>query len=233
MFAYIPARGGSKRIPHKNIKQLGDKPIIAHVINALKKLDFIDAIYVSTDDPEIKEVAELYGAECHDLRSDELANDISGFIDLIHKDVPRYSKLNGGDDEVLFVLATAALVPASVYQDAYKVYREHQPQILMSCEAYGTSPFWAMVEKSDGFWEPIFPNKVLTNSQDLPKTLVDAGLFYFFQLSSLMKYESVKIVDKLMPYLVEDAYLGDIDTPKDWQELELQYKQLVEQGIVL
>lgn len=223
MFAYVPARGGSKRIPRKNVKPLGDRPIIAHVVEALKGLDFIDAVYVSTDDAEIADVAQAAGAETLGLRAPELADDISGFIDLIRRDMPRFCEASG-TTEVLFSLATAALVPPRVYREAHAVWKAEKPDIVMSCEkAY---PWWAMVQKDDGFWTPLYPDKVLINSQDLPPALVDAGLFYLFDQAVVSGFDSVKLVDRLRAFEVDDAYIGDIDTADDWALLEYKHSKL-------
>lgn len=223
MFAYIPARGGSRRIPLKNIRLLGGRPVIVHVIETLRSLDFITAVHVSTDDPHIAEVAEQAGGTCLGLRPADLSNDKAGFAELIHHDIARFAEHNR-DREVLFALATAALVPATVYADAFRQYTASRPDILMSCEP--AHPFWAMVQKPDGFWWPLFPDRVLTNSQDLPKSLVDAGLFYMFHLDTMQRFTSVKLADRLQPYEVSARYTVDVDTPEDWDMLEYKFHKL-------
>lgn len=230
MFAYIPARGGSQRVPNKNIKLLDGKPVLAHVIDTIRQLDFLKQVYVSTDSPEIVRIAETSGATCLDLRRANLADHRAGFIDLIREDLPRFSAATEGDREVLFVLATAALVPPHVLTDAYTVYEREAPEILMSCERYPVSPYWAMVKKPDGFWQALFPDKVLVNSQDLPETLVDAGLFYFFSLDTMSAYSSVKLVDRLMAYEVDRRYAVDVDTSEDWRELERKFQEITSEG---
>lgn len=226
MFAYVPARGGSKRIPRKNVRALAGVPIIGHVINTLSQLDFIDRVYVSTEDAEIAAIAATFGAECLELRQRKLAEDAPGFIDLIRQDVPRFSAASAGDEEVLFVLATAALLPSSVFVDAHQTYLEGKPDVLMSCESFHMSPFWAMTEKDDGFWQPIFPESVLVPSADLPPTVIDAGLFYFFSLSALETSESLKLVDRLQAYVVPVDLACDVDTEADWHRLEEKFSRL-------
>ena len=93
MFAYIPARSGSKRIKNKNIKIINGKPIISYVIKNLRKLNFINEVYVSTDSLKIQKIAKKYGAKCNFLRSKKLSDDKSGFIHLINHDLPKYIKL--------------------------------------------------------------------------------------------------------------------------------------------
>jgi pseudaminic acid cytidylyltransferase len=224
MFAYIPARGGSKRIPRKNIRPLNGKPVIARVVESLRPLDFLSAIYVSTDDPEIAAVAQASGAKYIGPRAPELSNDKAGFMDLIRDDLPHFMKAEGGDEEVLFVLPTAALVPTDIYRQAYDEWKKSEPEILMSCET--SFPWWAMVQKPDGFWSPIFPEKVTTNSQDLPPSLIDAGLFYYFRQPVIKKFATVKSADRVMPFMVPDDYIGDIDDPQDWEALESRLARL-------
>ncbi len=235
MIAYIPARGGSKRIHRKNIKKLDGKPIIAHVIENTRKLDFISKVCVSTDDIEIKDIAESFGAETLALRSLELSDDSSGFIDLIHKDIPRFSELNNHDKEILFVSATAALVTPFIFREAYSIYMKERPEVLMGCIEMPVTAFFAMVQKKDGYWKPLFPEKVFSNTQDLPKTLVDSGLFHFFNLGTMKNYKSLKLVDRLYAYQIDYWHTVDVDTPEDWSILEEKYVRLknkVFQGVL-
>jgi N-acylneuraminate cytidylyltransferase len=226
MFVYIPARGGSQRLPRKNIRRLGGKPVLAHVIDNLKALPFVSRIHVSTDDPEIAVIAEERGAQCLGLRDSRLADSQSGFTDLIRDDIPRYIAANGGDAEVLFVLATAALVPPEIYRDAHEVYRAERPEILMSCETYSEPPWWALQQKPDGFWYPMFPDKVSVNSQDLPPAITDSGLFYFFDQEVMRRYDCHKLADRLKAYVVPHRYRCDINDEEDWERLEWKFGRL-------
>lgn len=223
MIVYIPARGGSKRIPRKNIKLLDGKPIIGHVIENALRLEFVSNIYVSTDNLEIKKIAESFGAETLALRSTELSDDQSAFIDLVHKDIPRYSEKNNWDKEILFVGATAALIPPSVFQKAHFIYMQERPEVLMACIEFPVSAFFAMAQKEDGYWKALFPDKVFFNTQDLPKTVVDSGLFYFFNLDTMKNYKSLKLVNRLYAYQLDYSYAVDVDTPEDWRILEDKY----------
>lgn len=187
-------------------------------------LRFVDRVHVSTDDPEIAAIAAAHGADCLELRAPELATSAPGFIDLIHHDIPRYSDANGGDQEVLFVLATAALVTAQLFTDAHRQYRDREPELLMSCERYAVSPYWALQVGPEGYLSALFPKMTLVNSQDLPQTLADAGLFYFFNAETMVQYDSVKLVNKLLPYRVPDECTCDVDTEEDWRVLERKFE---------
>ena len=215
MIAYIPARGGSKRIPRKNIKLLDGKPIIAHVIETVKTLDFIRKVCVSTDDKEIQGLARKYGAETGELRASELAGDFVDCRTLILKDAPRFT---GNTKDLLMILPTAALVQKKHYYDAFGVYQEKSPQTLMSTIEYPISPLWAMVQDSNGFCKAVNPGFIKMRSQDLPRTCVDAGLFYMMKLEEIRNNENF-IADKLLAYNVPPDIAVDVDTPSDWETI--------------
>ena len=217
----IPARGGSKRIPRKNIKLLGGKPIIAHVIETAKSLDFIKKVCVSTDDLEIQNISTEYGAETGDLRASEFAGDFVHFGTLILKDVPRFTE---NVKDLLMILPTAALVQQGHYYDAFSIYQEKSPQALMSTLEYAVSPLWAMVQDKNGFCKAVHPEFIKMRSQDLPKTCVDAGLFYMMKLEQIKSIENF-IADKLLSYNVPPDIAVDVDTPADWEQLEIFYQK--------
>ena len=221
MFAYIPARSGSKRIKNKNIKDLFGKPIIYYVIENLKKLNFIDEIYVSTDSMKIQKKVIKYGAKCDFLRSKNLSNDKAGFPDLIKNDLPKYIELQKNDKEILFVLPTAAMVSKNIFNKAFNKYKKNKPELLMSCKQFQNTPYWAMFLKKNGYLNSIFPKKVLKNSQDLDKLYYDAGLFYFFNINNIKKYNDFKNTKKILPFFVNDETDGiDIDTYQDWERFK-------------
>ena len=224
MFAYIPARSGSKRIPNKNIFPLDGIPLLVHVIKNLQKIEFLSEIFVSTDCNEIKKIAEENNAKCLDLRSKEISDDRSGFIELIKFDLPRYIEYCGNDSEVLFTLATAALITPKIFTEAYKVYKKENPDILMTCEEYSEPIWWAMKENKEGYLKPIYPEMVQKNSQDFEKIYTDSGLFYYFNQKNLSKCRSHKIVNKLKRFEVPFRYRCDVNNFEDLEVLKLKYK---------
>jgi CMP-N-acetylneuraminic acid synthetase len=216
-------------VPRKNIKLLGGKPVLVHVIETLKGLGFLTNVHVSTDDPEITGIADSCGAECLGLRAKEISDDDSTFIDLIHKDINRFSTVNDDDREVLFVLPTAALVPEEIYCKGWETYVEKRPEVLMSVETFpGVSPIWALEQKEDGYWRPLLPERVLESSNNPPSIVADAGLFYFFNLDVMKNYKSLMLVDPLMTFTVPDEFTCDVDTMEDWERLERKYRNISE-----
>ena len=221
MFAYIPARSGSKRIKNKNIKVINGRPIISYVIENIKKLKFIKEVYVSTDSRKIQKISKKFGANCEFLREKSLANDKAGFINLINKDLSKYIKLQNNDKEILFVLPTAAMVSKFVFKKAYKKFKKDKPNILMSCKKFNTSPYWSMSINKKGFLKTLFPNMVLKASQFLDPLYHDAGLFYFFNYEKIKKFNDLKNSKKILPFLLKDENDGiDIDTKKDWERFK-------------
>jgi len=120
-------------------------------------------------------------------------------------------------------LPTAALVQKFHYKEAFDIYKRHSPQVLMSSVAYPISPLWAMQQDSNGFWKPLHPEMIKKRSQDLPNTCTDAGLFYMMKWKEIQHYETL-MVDRLLVYNVPSEIAADVDTPSDWQRLELLYK---------
>ena len=222
MIAYIPARGGSKRVPRKNIRILDGQPVLARTIEHLIAAGRFREVYVSTDDAEIAQVAEEAGAKTLAPRREDLADDETGFIELIHKDLPRYTD-DVGDRLVCLALATAALVPPEVYAAAADRFGQDRPDVLMSSARYSVSPLWALQRKADGFWSPVLPEYCFTASKDLPETAADAGLFYIFDLDVAAGLDSLKVVDRLQLYPVQQRFAVDVDEPEDWEVLEQQY----------
>jgi CMP-N-acetylneuraminic acid synthetase len=220
MIAYIPARGGSKRIPRKNIKLLVGRPVLARVIEVLKSLEFVEKVCVSTDDLEIQKIAIQSGAETGELRAKELSDDYVDFITLIGKDVPRFAC---DSEDILFALPTAALIQKKHYCEAFEIYKKSSPQLLMAVVDYLISPLWAMQQGTDGFWKPLHPEAIRKRSQDLPRTCTDAGLFHFMKWKVVKKFKTL-MVDRLLAYHVSHDIAVDVDTLEDWVCLEKLYQ---------
>lgn len=229
ILAYIPARAGSKRIPRKNVRLLGGKPVVVRVIEAIKKSKLADKIVVSTDDARIKKIAESAGAEALALRSAKLSDDRTPFTELLKKDVPRYLKAFGMRPEnttVLFVLATAALTDAGTYQRAYKIFLRQKASVLVATRPFRNNPYRALVPDKAG-WKALHPKELLMRSQDLPKAQEDSGLFYFLDHKKAAKEKKHWFLMKgLCCYPAPDSAAVDVDTEADWLILEKKYRAL-------
>jgi len=231
VLAYIPARAGSKRIPRKNVRNLGGKPVLAHVIESIRRSGIADRVVVSTDDLGIKKIAESAGADVLALRSAKLSTDRVTLMELLKEDVPRHLdefRLLPSKTTVLFTLATAALVDAAIYRKAYEAYTSKKASVLVATTGFSHSPFRALVQTSERCWQPLFPKKLLTFSQELPKTQVDAGLFYFLDFARISRHKGhwFNVPKGLLCHPVPAEVAVDVDTEEDWRELERKYREL-------
>lgn len=219
MFAYIPARGGSKRIPRKNVRPLAGRPILLRVIDALKQVPGLTGIGVSSDDAEILRLAEAGGAKTLGPRDPALADDKTGFLELAQRDAPRYAR-EFGDDSILFVTATAGLVRPEHYAEAVALHRREPRGLVMAVTGYEQSPWLALSGDPAAGLKPSFPEMYLRPTKDLPSAYTDAGCFYAFRLAGL---DGVKSLLDLSPVLgaVLPREVGiDVDTEADWARLE-------------
>lgn len=219
MFAYIPARSGSKRIKGKNIKFLRGKPIIAWVIELIKESNLVDKIYVSTDSKEISDIAIKYGANIIRLRDPELSSDGVTFGDLMKYDIPYYSELCNSN-ECLFVLPTAAMIRQQTLKDAYKLYKNKDCEIVMSTKLINAH--WALEQKGK-YLKAMFPKYAVLNSQELPSTYIDAGLFYFLNVRLMKNYSDFNLSEKIIGFPISEKDGIDVNTIDEWNMLELKF----------
>jgi N-acylneuraminate cytidylyltransferase len=223
MFAYIPARGGSKRIPRKNIRLLDGQPILLRVIDMLAKVDSLSGICVSTDDPYIHDLVNNQGiAVTLDLRDKLLADDKTTFLELVEGDIPRYADYFH-DQDILFTLATSALVAPEQYSFACQLFQSGAYKLVMAVTKYEMSPFFALAESKEGTLFPVFPEKFLKHTTEIPTAYYDSGCFYIFNRQSAQGI--TKFLDMVPVKGVELPYhIGiDVDNEQDWSRLEQEY----------
>ena len=227
MFAYIPARGGSKRIPRKNLRPLGGKPLLIHVLDALAKVSCLTGIAVSSEDPEILALANRHpAATTLGARNPSLADDMTGFTELLRLDAPRFAS-KFGDEDVLFVTATAALVSAQSYEAAVRRFEENKMGFVMAVKAYETSPMLALLGDPEVKITPLFPDMYLKPTKDLPPAFVDAGCFYAVNLKSLAGVERLLDLKPVRGVVLPPEIGIDLDTEADWKKLEASYRNLL------
>tara|TARA_B100000900_G_C20488472_1_gene678509 strand:- start:32 stop:718 length:687 start_codon:yes stop_codon:yes gene_type:complete len=223
MFAYIPARIGSKRIPRKNIKILDGKPLIMHVIQNLSKLKSISGIAVSTDSNEIRNLClKNRNVECLELRNQDLADDKTGFMELVKYDLPRYCDFFQ-ENTFIFCLPTAILIKTIDFEKAIKDYNISKQGILISCVKYSISPYLA-IEKQDHKYTPLFPKHFSKDTASLPETFADAGCFYILNRKNINN--AVRFIDMqpIVPFIIDKNKGIDLDNLSDWEHLKTVYQ---------
>lgn len=224
--AVIPARGGSKRIPRKNIKEFCGKPMIAWSIEAARMSGMFDHIIVSTDDHEIAEVARLWGGEVPFMRPAELSGDYVGTTEVVTHATQWAVKQGWPLTEVCCILATAPFIRASDIKKGFDLLNAGDQQYVIAATDYAAPIFRSFYEKPDGRIEMFFPEHLLTRSQDLPKALHDAGQFYWGKASAWLEgkrgFESHSVVLKIPRWRVQD-----IDDEEDWKRAELIASQIM------
>ena len=218
--AVIPARGGSKRIPRKNIKDFCGKPMIAWSIEAAKASGLFDHIIVSTDDAEIAEVAKQWGAEIPFVRPDELSNDYAGTTEVIAH-ATRWALDQGLDvDAVCCIYATAPFVQVEDLQRGLKALESGDWAYAFTATDFAAPIFRAFKQSADGGIEMFFSEHFSTRSQDLPTALHDAGQFYWGLPTAWI--EGKRIFDHhSIPVIISRWRVQDIDNQDDWERAEM------------
>jgi N-acylneuraminate cytidylyltransferase len=218
--AIIPARGGSKRIPRKNIRIFNGKPMISWSIEAAYNSGLFDKIVVSTDDREIKEIAEKNGALVPFIRPDELSNDYAGTIEVIAHAISALEKQGVNSDAVCCIYATAPFIRSEDLCLGLKTLESGPWEYTFAATEYAAPIFRSFYTLENGGVEMFFPEHFTTRSQDLPKALHDAGQFYWGKPESWR--EGKRIFGKYShPIIIPRWRVQDIDTEDDWKRAEI------------
>ncbi|PTX19978.1 N-acylneuraminate cytidylyltransferase [Pontibacter mucosus] len=222
--AIIPARGGSKRIPRKNIRPFLDKPIIAYSIEAALKSGLFAEVMVSTDDEEIARVAQEYGASVPFLRSREASDDFATTAQVLEEVLIQY-KAQGKSFEVACCLyPTAPFVTAALLQESYTRLSEGDFDTVFPVLKY-SYPIWRSLKVEQGKAVMNWPEHLSSRSQDLPAAFHDAGQFYWFRVDRFLKDKRLFTGNSGVIELSE-LEAQDIDSETDWKLAELKYKLL-------
>lgn len=221
--AIIPARGGSKRIPRKNIREFAGKPMIAHSIRAAQDSAVFDRIIVSTDDAEIAEVARRWGAEVPFMRPAHLANDFAGTTGVIAHGTQWLLDQDIKLEAVCCIYATAPLIRANDLCEGWHKLNSGNWSYAFSVMEFSAPIFRAFEQESSGGLRMFFPEKFEARSQDLPVALHDAGQFYWGLPNAWL--EQRRIFDQWsIPVCLPRWYVQDIDTEEDWKYAELLWR---------
>ncbi len=220
--AIITARGGSKRIPKKNIKEFCGKPIIAYSIEAALKSGIFDEVMVSTDSEEIAKIAEQYGADIPFMRSEATSNDWAVTADVLKEVLADYTARGKQFDLFCCVYPTAPFITAEKLRQAENLLEQEKADSLMTVVRFSFPPQRGLVVKDNraGYQYPEFET---ARSQDLEAIYHDCGQFYFCRTEALLKYNTMVTPDTV-PMIVPEEEVQDIDSPSDWQIAEMKYR---------
>ena len=216
----IPARGGSKRIPRKNIKDFLGKPIIAYSIETALNSGLFDKVIVSTDDDEIAEIAKEYGAEVPFIRSERNSDDYATLSDVTVEVISYYNSINNIYDYICIVLPTAPLLKEYHLKTSFNLLIEKNADAITPIVRF-SSPIQRALKIVGGRIEMFDSTHFRTRSQDLEVAYYDAGLFYWKSVKTIENDDVVKL-----GYIMSENEVQDIDTDQDWKIAEFKYKHL-------
>lgn len=221
--AIITARGGSKRIPRKNIKNFCGKPIIAYSIEAALESGIFDEVMVSTDSKEIAEIAKKYGAKVPFYRSPKTADDMATTADVLLEVIEEYRKRGIQFTYMCCLYPTAPFTTAEKLNKALELIENYDALEVMPVVAFSYPPQRCFVINENKFMEYKYKQYIRTRSQDLEKQYHDAGQFYFYNVEKYLNI-SGKVEKDIIPIVVSEMEVQDIDNEDDWKMAELKYK---------
>ena len=225
LLCIIPARGGSKRIPHKNIALFKGEPIISYSIKAVQESDIADEIMVSTDDPAIADVAIKYGAKVPFFRDSSTSNDKAGVAAVLVEVVNEYKKRGMEFDYVLSVYATQPLLkPENLVKAFHLLETTEGAESICTVEQYSYPPQRATIIV-DGELKQLHPENYYARSQDLQPIYHDCNQFFLFKTYALMRDQKL-YTEHTLPFILAESESQDIDTMEDWKLMEMKYDLL-------
>ena len=219
--AVIPARGGSKRIPRKNIKLFHGKPLVAYSIEAALNTNLFERVIVSTDDEEIAEIAIKHGAEVPFIRPKELSDDFTGTEEVVEHALGFLKQRGESYDYVCTIYATAPLLKEKYIIEGYEKLKNVDAANAFSA-TYMPFPIQRTFKIVNGRCEMFFPEHYHTRSQDLEEAYQDAGQFYWKKLG--VKSNDIMFGKDSIPIILPRYLVQDIDTLEDWKRAEIMYE---------
>jgi pseudaminic acid cytidylyltransferase len=220
--AIIPARGGSKRIPRKNILPFCGKPMIAYAIEAAQASGVFDRIVVSTDDEEIAATARAYGAETPFTRPPELADDYTPTVPVIAHAILACRKLGWETSAVCCIYPATPLLQAQDIHAALELLDGSDADYAFTVTAFPSAIQRALRRSGDGRMQPFYPEYVNTRTQDLEPAYYDAGQFYWGKTSAWL--QGISPHKNGLGLAIPNWRVADIDTQEDWVRAEMIYR---------
>ena len=223
--AIIPARGGSKRIPRKNIREFAGKPMIAWSIEAAKRSGLFEHIIVSTDDEEIAAIAKQWGADVPFMRPNELVDDYTATRPVINHAIKFISEQIKEPECICCVYPTAPFITENDLTVSYNKLIETHADFVFSAATFAYPIQRAFFQDASGGLKRFYPEHRLTRSQDLQEAYHDAGQFYWGCTEAFLGDKDT-VSEKSRAYLLPRYRVHDIDTMEDWERAELMFTTL-------
>lgn len=222
--AIITARGGSKRIPRKNIKPFLGKPIIEYSIEAALQSGMFHEVMVSTDDEEIAQVARKAGAQVPFFRSENTANDYATTAEVLEEVLASYDRIGKQFDQMCCIYPTAPFVTANAIKTAMMLLEQETADACIPVVKFSFPPQRCVVIQ-DNRLQPKWPENMKKRSQDLEPFYHDCGQFYCLNTKSFQE-QKVIWMKNVVPFIQAESSVQDIDTMEDWKIAEMKYKIL-------
>lgn len=223
--AIITARGGSKRIPRKNIKDFMGKPMLAYAIQATLDSKTFEEVMVSTDDKEIAEIALKYGAKVPFMRSEKTSNDMAMTYDVLEEVILEYKKLGKNFDNVACIYPCVPFLTGEILKNAYDIFSSQDCDTLVPVVRFSFPIQRAFRVDENKYLQYREPENMLKRSQDLEPMFHDVGMFYFSRTEDLLKNK--RLIGYKAAYIeMDESVIQDIDNDSDWKMAELKYKVL-------
>jgi pseudaminic acid cytidylyltransferase len=218
----ITARGGSKRIPKKNIRLFAGKPIIAYSIEASIQSGVFDRVIVSTDSEEIADVAREYGAEVPFMRPAHLADDFTHTAPVLKHAATWLIEHGENLKHMCCVYPTAPFVTSAVIKEGFDILTKNNVSSVFTVTTFSYPIFRSLKINNNGYLEMIWPEYSQSRSNDLPEAYHDAGQLYWLNVEQFLKTEELVATDA-MPLVLPRYSVQDIDNEEDWATAEKMY----------
>ena len=218
--AVIPARGGSKRIPRKNIRSFCGKPIISYSISCALRSELFDEVIVSTDDDEIATIARKYGATVDELRPDNISDDRTGVLAVVAHELMKLEEQGVKPTTACLIYATAPMIRESDLIESFKVFEAGDIDFVFSAAEFTSPIFRSFTILPDGSAQMFKPEHYDSNSQELPRAYHDAAQFCWGNPDAIMDPDAIVFSERSKPYVLPANLVNDIDTPEDWTRAE-------------
>ena len=226
--AIITARGGSKRVPRKNVKELLGKPLLCYSVEAALAAGCFDEVMVSTEDGEIAQIAREAGASVPFFRSEETAGDFATTSDVLREVLLRYAENGERFEAACCLYPTAPFLTGERLRDAMERLTGSNADTVMSAVKFSFPPQRGMLLE-DGFLRLQYPEHRNTRSQDLPPVYHDCGQFYCFRTGPFLRSGNI-IGDTVLPYILPETEVQDIDTQEDFELAEIKLRRILEKN---